>query len=147
MQRRLPLFLGNHSPFLLPPKVNYALTRPLDTSVNALASSKTSQTREEPVSELQRCHVPALISSKEKTGCFFQAWLVPGFSLLKAGVTPSLWNQHTIDSASVGLEWTCKTSPHRSIKRTLCQLVYSTGILVLLLYSFIWEPIKDKRFF
>ncbi|OWK61843.1 Cystatin-F [Lonchura striata] len=29
---------GNHSPFLLPPEDNYALTRLLDTSVNALAS-------------------------------------------------------------------------------------------------------------
>lgn len=74
-QRGLPPSLGNHSPFLLPPKANHAVTRPLDTSVNVPASSKTSHTREEPVSELQRCHVPALISPREKTG-----WLFPSLT-------------------------------------------------------------------
>lgn len=80
---------------------------------------------------------------KRRLAGFFQAWHIPGFSLLKAGVSPPIWNQHVTDSASVEVEWACKTSPHRSVKRTLCQFVYFTGILVLLLYSCIWKQIKD----
>lgn len=93
VQRGFPPFLGSHSPLLLPPKSNLALTRSLDTAVNAPAASRVGNVSTLEKSQPQSCKGVTFLTdrSSEKRELFFsKPDLFQLCPLIKAGVSPPI---------------------------------------------------------